>query len=103
MDLKGNFLQFDGAQNIVDCGNMETIFENVKEYSVELKVRFDSFSNYSTVFSKRISDSKRCVMLQEYGNEGNEWELNCHQNQYQEVLELFPDLLTELIPEEFHP
>ena len=66
----GKALDFDGTDDIVDCGDVAAL-NGINEYTVETWVKFAAFLHYGTVFSKRASDGDRAVMLQGWGGSGN--------------------------------
>ncbi|MDM8530766.1 Ig-like domain-containing protein [Anaerolineales bacterium HSG25] len=65
----GNALHFDGANDVVDVGDLD-ILDGVSQYSIEAWVKFDTFSSWDTVFGKRTGDSDRAVVLQSYDSLG---------------------------------
>ena len=62
-------LSFDGANDIVDLGNVAAL-NGVNRYTLEGWVRFAAFNNYATVLAKRQSDGDRAAMIQLYGASG---------------------------------
>ena len=63
-----NALHFDGVNDVVDCGTMASVFENVSTYTVESWLMFENLSSSNSVFGKRLSDSQRDFVLQGSGS-----------------------------------
>ena len=57
--------------NVVDCGTLAGTFANATAYTVEARVKFNSFSTWSNVFSRRTSDLERDIVLQSYSTTGS--------------------------------
>jgi len=65
-----NNLTFNGTDNVADCGNLAGVLENVSTYTIEARIKFNSFSQWSTVLCKRTSDPARDVVIQCYSVTG---------------------------------
>ena len=62
-------LSFNGTNSAVDCGSMPSVFENVSTYTVEARVKFNSFTQWGTVLCKR-TNFERDVVIQCYDSTG---------------------------------
>lgn len=63
-------LNFDGDNDIVDLG-VVSVLTGVSQYTIEVWVKFETFSAYGTVFAKRTADNDRAAMLQAWDANGN--------------------------------
>jgi hypothetical protein len=50
---------------------MAAVFENTTAYSVEVRVKFNSFTQWGNVFAKRITESDRDIVLQSFATDGS--------------------------------
>ena len=65
----GGSVAFFGNDQMLDTGDLGAL-NGVNTYSIQAWVRFDDFSQWSTVYASRTSDSNRSALLQIYDSSG---------------------------------
>ena len=63
-------LTYNGTNNVVDCGDLATTLQNISAFTIEVQVKFTSFTTWATVYAKRLSQTSRDIVLQSYSTNG---------------------------------
>lgn len=63
-------LNFDGMDDLVDVGDI-SVLNGVSQYTIEAWVKFERFTEWDTVYVKRVANEDRAALLQVYDDSGH--------------------------------